>query len=183
MEYAKIECEEYTTDYIESLPDGERAELIDGVVYDMSSPNPIHQDIVATLTMLIKQHIIEKGGDCKVYPAPFAVYLNKDNKTYVEPDISVICDNRKIDDKGCNGAPDFIIEIISLSTKRKDYGIKSFKYRSSGVREYWIINPLSRTINVFDFEHNDENSNSYTFDDEITSCVYPDFKIRLADYV
>jgi Uma2 family endonuclease len=124
-----------------------------------------------------------KNDTCKVYPAPFAVYLNKDNKTYVEPDISVICDKDKIDDKGCNGAPDFIIEIISLSTKRKDYGIKSFKYRSSGVREYWIINPLSRTINVFDFEHNDENSNSYTFDDEITSCIYTDFKIRLADYV
>jgi Uma2 family endonuclease len=183
MEYAKIECEEYTTDYIEALPDGERAELIDGVVYDMATPNTIHQKLIFRLSYSLGSYIESKSGSCEVYPAPFAVYLNKDNKTYVEPDISVICNKDKIDDKGCNGAPDFIIEIVSQSTKRMDYGIKLFKYRSSGVREYWIINPLSRTINVFDFEHNDENSNSYTFDDEITSCIYPDFKIRLSDYV
>jgi Uma2 family endonuclease len=183
MEYAKIECEEYTTDYIETLPDGERAELIDGVVYDMATPNSIHQEISFQLSFSLGTYIKSKNGPCKIFYAPFAVYLNKDNKTYVEPDISVICDKDKIDDKGCNGAPDFIIEIVSQSTKHMDYGIKLFKYRSSGVREYWIINPISRTINVFDFEHNDENSNSYTFDDEITSCIYPDFKIRLADYV
>jgi Uma2 family endonuclease len=114
MEYTKME--EYTTDYILSLPDGKRAELIDGVVYDMSSPNPIHQEIISRLVQLLGNYIDSNNGSCKVYPAPFAVFLNNDNKTYVEPDISVICDNDKIDNRGCNGAPDFIIEVISSST-------------------------------------------------------------------
>jgi Uma2 family endonuclease len=180
MEYTKIE--EYTTDYILSLPEGKRAELIDGVVYDMSSPNPIHQEIISRLVQLLGNYIDSNNGKCKVYPSPFAVFLNKDNKTYVEPDISVICDNDKIDNCGCNGAPDFIIEVISSSTKRIDYGLKLFKYRSSGVREYWIINPYLRSVNVYDFEHDDDKSDCYTFDEEIASCIYPEFKIRLADY-
>lgn len=173
----------YTTDYIYSLPEGERAELIDGVIYDMAPPMRIHQEFVSIFTTILNQYIKSKNGECKVYPAPFAVFLNKDNKNYVEPDISVICDKDKLDERGCNGAPDFIIEIISPSTKRMDYSIKLFKYRNSGVREYWIVNPISRTVNVYDFEHDDEKSDFYSFDDEITSCVYPDLTIRLSDFI
>ncbi len=114
----------YTTDYIESLPDGERAELIDGHIYYMVPPTRIHQEIVSFLNMEIGFYIRSKNGSCKVYPAPFAVYLNKDNKTYVEPDISVICDKSKLIDKGCWGVPDWIIKIVSPSTKRNDYLIK-----------------------------------------------------------
>ncbi len=84
--------------------------------------------------------------------APFAVFLNDDNKNDVELDISVICDRKKLDDYGCNGAPDWIIEIISPSTQRMDYGMKLFKYRTAGVREYWIVNPIKKTVQVYFFE-------------------------------
>ena len=142
----------YTTDYIYSLPEGQRAELIDGVIYDMAQPNRLHQELVSELHYKITDYIKKNKGVCKVYPAPFAVFLNADDRNYVEPDISVICDNNKLDDKGCNGAPDWIIEIASPSTKRIDYSIKLFKYRSAGVREYWIVNPRTRIVNVYDFE-------------------------------
>ena len=126
----------YTIHDIYALPDGERAELIDGKIYNMTPPKRIHQKLVAQLTKLIGNYIEAKDGDCEVYPAPFAVFLNEDDKTYVEPDISVICDKNKLDDRGCFGAPDWIIEIVSPSTERMDYGIKLFKYRSAKVREY-----------------------------------------------
>ena len=101
-------------------------------------------------------------------------------KNYVEPDISVICDKHKLDDRGCNGAPDWIIEIVSPSTEHMDYGIKLFKYRSAGVREYWIINPRTRIVNVFDFEH-DQESAQYSFEDEIPVCIYSDLTLRISD--
>jgi Uma2 family endonuclease len=178
-----IEGNEYTVDYIYSLPDGVRAELIDGVVYDIAFPNTIHQILIGRLTSSLINHIDSKGGTCTVCPAPFAVFLKKDKKNYLEPDISVICDKDKLDERGCNGAPDFIIEIVSNSSKKLDYGIKCLKYRNSGVREYWIVNPSTRTVNVYDFEHDDENSDFYMFDDEITSCLFTDFTIRLADFI
>ena len=170
----------YTTDYIYSLPEGQRAELIDGVVYDMEPPNRIHQKLVTQLIQSIGNYIDKNNGSCEVYPAPFAVFLNKDNRTYVEPDISVICDKNKLDDRGCNGAPDWIIEVISPSTKRMDYGIKLFKYRTAGVREYWIINPLTNTVNVFDLE-NDEMTDQYDFNSDIPVCIYNDLKINISE--
>ena len=103
----------YTTDYIYSLPEGKRVELIDGQIYDMAPPARLHQKILMELSANIRDYIKQKGGSCEVYPAPFAVFLNQNNKTYVEPDISVICDKSKLDDRGCNGAPDWIIEIVS----------------------------------------------------------------------
>ena len=112
-------------------------------------------------------------------PAPFAVFLNKDNRTYVEPDVSIICDKSKLDDYGCNGAPDWVIEITSPSDPSRDYGIKLFKYRSAGVREYWIVNPQKHTITVFDFEK-DQNSNQYNWEDDIPVCIYSDLTINIA---
>ena len=97
--------------------------------------------------------------------------MNADDKTYVEPDISVICDPSKLDDRGCNGAPDWIVEVASPGTKRIDYGIKLFKYHSAGVREYWIVNPLTKTVNVYDLEK-EELSDQYIFDDDIPVCIY-----------
>lgn len=169
----------YTIDDIYSLPEGQRAELMDGQIYNMAPPARIHQKLINRLSQIITNYIDEKLGNCEVYPAPFAVFLNADNKTYVEPDISVICDPDKLDDRGCNGSPDWIIEIISPSTERVDYGIKLFKYHSAGVREYWIINPLNRTVNVFDFEKN-QKTGQYSFDIDITSCVFEDLNIKMA---
>lgn len=174
-----VKHDTHTTNYIYSLPEGERAELIDGKIYNMAPPNRIHQEILLELSAEIRDYIKNKKGDCKVYPAPFAVFLNKDNKTYVEPDISVICDKNKLDDRGCNGAPDWIIEIISPSSKRMDYGIKLFKYRTSGVREYWIINPLTNTVNVYDLE-NDVLTDQFSFDADIPVCIYNDLTINIS---
>ena len=169
----------YTIEDIYALPDGLRAELIDGRMYMMAPPNTRHQSLVSEFTVTIGSYIRSKGGNCKVFPAPFAVFLNKDDQNYVEPDISVICDKSKLNDKGCSGAPDWIIEIISPSTSRIDYGVKLFKYRTAGVREYWIVNPVKKTVTVYDFE-NEEKTNQYDFDETIASCIYDDLKINIA---
>lgn len=174
--------DDYTVDYIYSLPEGERSELIDGVIYNMAPPNRMHQKIISQLTKVIGQYIDRNNGSCEVYPSPFAVFLNNDDRNYVEPDISVICDKNKLDDKGCNGAPDWIVEVVSPSTKRIDYGIKLFKYRTAGVREYWIINPITNSINVFDLEKN-EKSDQYTFDDDIEVCIYEDLIINISELI
>lgn len=169
----------YTIEDIYALPDGQRAELIDGRMYMMAPPNTRHQSLVSEFTVTIGSYIRSRGGNCKVFPAPFAVFLNKDDQNYVEPDISVICDKSKLNDKGCSGAPDWIIEIISPSTSRIDYGVKLFKYRTAGVREYWIVNPVKKTVTVYDFE-NEEKTNQYDFDETIASCIYDDLKINIA---
>lgn len=168
----------YTVDDIYALPEGQRAELIDGQIYMMAPPGRIHQELVSQFTKIIGQHIDTHNGICKVYPAPFAVFLNADDRNYVEPDLAVICDQNKLDEYGCNGAPDWIIEIVSPSSQRMDYGIKLFKYRTAGVREYWIVNPITHIINVFDFEH-DEKTGQYTFDEDIPACIYEDLTINI----
>lgn len=170
----------YTTDYIYSLPEGQRAELIDGQIYNMAPPSRIHQKLLMEMSASIREHIRRNNGDCEVYPAPFAVFLNADDKNYVEPDISVICDKSKLDDRGCNGAPDWIIEIASPSTSTLDYGVKLFKYRTAGVREYWIINPMKNSVMVYDLEHN-ATTNQYNFDDLIPASIYKDLNIKIAD--
>ena len=165
----------YTIDFIYALPDGERAELIDGQIYSMTPPSPKHQTIVGTLHTRIFNHIESKGGPCKPFIAPFAVFLNKDSYTYVEPDISVICDPNKITDKGCDGAPDWIIEVASPGSKQMDYMIKLFKYRSAGVKEYWIVDPLKDRVMVYTFDP--EIMTEYTFSDTIPSGIFEDLSI------
>lgn len=170
----------YTIDDIYKLPEGQRAELIDGQIYSMTPPNRIHQKISYRLSKAIGNYIDSNNGSCEVYPAPFAVFIAKDDQNYVEPDISVVCDKSKLSDRGCEGAPDFIIEIVSPSTQRMDYGTKLFKYRTAGVREYWIVNPAKQVVNVYNFE-NEESANLYSFDDEIPVGIYPGFTIKILD--
>lgn len=170
----------YTIDDIYALPEGQRAELIDGQLYNMAPPSTTHQRLVFRLSSAINNYIQQKEGICEVFISPFAVFLNKDNKNYVEPDISVICDKNKIDDKGCNGAPDWIVEITSPSDPHRDYGIKLFKYRTAGVREYWIVNPLTQIVTVYDLE-NEVGTNQYTFNDSIPVCIYNDLSIRISN--
>lgn len=160
---------------IYALPEGQRAELIDGSIYMMAPPNRTHQEIVGVLYAEIYKYIESHNGQCKVYPAPFAVFLNEDGRNYVEPDISVICDRDKLNDKGCNGAPDWIIEVVSPSSRRMDYYIKLFKYRTSGVREYWIVDPEKNRIIVYDFVNDDVGD--YIFDDVIKARIYGDLNI------
>ena len=170
----------YTTDYIFSLPEGQRAELIDGVVYDMAPPNRLHQELVSELHYKITDYIKKNNGACKVFPAPFAVFLNADDKTYVEPDISVICDKSKLDDRGCVGAPDWIIEIVSPGSRRMDYFTKLFKYRTAGVREYWIVDPAKERVTVYHYE-DDAAPVIYSFTQDIPVGIYPGLTIKIND--
>jgi len=127
------------------------------------------------LSSVIKDYIRSHGGKCKVYAAPFAVHLDEKTDTYVEPDIAVICDPDKLDDKGCKGAPDWIIEIVSPGSRQMDYYTKLFKYRTAGVREYWIVDPTKNFILVYDFENNE--SEQYTLQDSVKVGIYDDLAI------
>lgn len=165
----------YTIEDIYNLPDGQRAELIDGELYMMATPSRIHQRVVMELSFRIRDHIGRNGGDCEVYPAPFAVFLNENNDIYVEPDISVICDKNKLTDEGCKGAPDWIIEIVSPSSRAMDYNKKLFKYRTAGVREYWIVDLMKQLIMVYNFEH--DTFEEYSFSDRVKAGIYEDLEI------
>ena len=169
--------ETYTIDDIYALPEGERAELIDGQIYYMAPPNTNHQRLVNYLSTEINLYIRNNKGSCEVFPAPFAVFLNKNEKNYVEPDISVICDPSKLDDKGCQGAPDWIIEIVSPGSKQMDYYKKLFKYRSSGVREYWVVDPDKNIVIVYNFEA--DTMIEYPFGEEVLVGIYEGFSIKI----
>ena len=169
----------YTEADYYSLPEDVRAELIDGQIYYKAAPSRLHQDILGSLYAAIYNYIKSKGGACKVYPAPFAVKLSKDKDNITEPDISVICDPGKLTDKGCTGAPDWIIEIVSPSNPGHDYMRKMNLYMHAGVREYWIVNPMKNTVTVYDFEH-ETGTNQYVFDDTIPVCIYEDLSICIS---
>ena len=170
----------YTIEDIYALPDGHRAELIDGVIYNMTPPNRIHQKLVSQFTKMIGRYIDEHKGNCEVYPAPFAVRLTADNETYVEPDISVICDKNKLDEHGCNGAPDFIIEIVSPSSRKMDYNIKNGKYAAAGVREYWIVDPAKERTTVYKFEE-DAAPVILSFSQPIQVGIYHDLIVTISE--
>lgn len=167
----------YTVDDIYALPDGKRAELIDGKIYYMAPPSWKHQSISRKLHQLIANYIDSNDGKCEALAAPFAVFLSDDNVNYVEPDISVICDLSKLDDKGCHGAPDWIIEIVSQSSKTRDYMTKLFKYRTAGVREYWIVDPEKQRVTVYFFEK--ELVEEYSFGTDIPVGIYEGFNIKI----
>lgn len=169
----------YTVRDIESLPEGERAELIDGKIYMMAAPTLTHQDILGWLYVQIRLHIMKGKGTCKALPAPFAVYIKNDDHNYVEPDVSVICDPNKLDEKGCHGAPDWLIEIVSPSSKAMDYIRKCSLYEKAGVREYWIVDPKEKSIMVYDFEHG--ISRQYSFSDQVKAGIYEDLFIDFAE--
>ena len=163
-----------------SLPDGKRAELIDGTLYDMAPPSFQHQKLSMELSVILKNHIIAKKGSCEVISAPFAVNLFSDDETWVEPDISVICDKSKITDRGCNGAPDLIIEIVSPSSRRIDYNKKNGLYRDAGVREYWIIDPDKERVTIYRYVE-DEAPVFYPFDSPIEVKIFSDLSMTISE--
>lgn len=169
----------YTIKDIYNLPEGKRAELIDGQIYYMSMPNRKHQDISGELCRVIYKYIHSYKENCKVYVAPFAVYLDEATNTYVEPDISVICDPDKLDDRGCKGAPDWVIEIVSPESFQMDYYRKLFKYADTGVREYWIVNPDNNQIWIYDFEN--EEFRDYTLQESVKVGIFDDLVIDFND--
>jgi len=186
MEYATIGREElfmemkgkkgYTIADIEALPEGERAELIDGEMFMMASPSWRHQDILVNLLFEIEGYIRKNKGKCRVLPAPFGVYIKNDNRNFVEPDISVICDEEKRSEKGCLGAPDWIIEIVSPSSKRMDYVRKTDLYRDAGVREYWIVDPDKETVTIYETKQWNAPV-CHSFSERIKAGIYEDLYI------
>ena len=136
----------YTVDDYLAFPDDQRIELIDGVVYDMSAPTTPHQLIGGEIYALLREFIAGKKGSFIPFISPVDVQLDKDNKTMVQPDVCVVCDRSKINRVRIFGAPDFVVEIFSPSTKMKDILIKMKKYQNAGVREYWMVDPDGETV-------------------------------------
>ena len=161
----------YTLADVLCWDDRERWELIDGVPLMMAPPARIHQKIVSEINRQLGNYL--KGKKCEVYPAPFAVRLFEENgdlpervDTLVEPDISVICDPSKLDDIGCKGAPDFIIEILSSSSLRHDRVTKFNLYRQTGVKEYWIVDPNNKTVETYILENGYYVAQERAFEDK-----------------
>ena len=169
----------YTSEDYWNLPDGERAELIDGVLYGMAPPNFRHQKFVSELHHVLMSHVKSQKGRCEVMLAPYAVNLMGDDKKWVEPDISVICDRDKLSDRGCEGAPDFIIEVVSPGSRRMDYAVKMNLYADAGVREYWIVDPMKNRTTVYLFEE-DFAPLVFPFDRDITVGIYGSLSINVA---
>ncbi len=148
------EKERYTfADYL-TWDENERIEIIGGEAFLMAAPSSKHQEISMEISRQLANFLV--GKPCRVYPAPFNVRLfekdgdaPEDVDTVVEPDISVICDRSKIDARGCKGAPDLIVEILSPSSLRNDRLVKLRLYQRAGVREYWIADPENKTVQVF----------------------------------
>lgn len=172
----------YTEEDYYNLPENVRAELIDGQIYYMAAPSRIHQEILMFLSKTIANYIDQKKGPCKVYPAPFAVKLfSEDDKNVVEPDISVICGPNKLTDRGCTGAPDWIVEIVSPSNSSHDYVRKLNLYMDAGVREYWIVNPINQSVYVYFLEEDKFKTTAFTLQDKIKVNIYDDLWIDFAE--
>ena len=172
----------YTLKDIYALPERERAELIDGQIYMIGAPSRIHQKLVSEFTQAIGQYIKSHNDSCDVYPAPFAVFITRDDKNYVEPDIIVICNKSKLSDRGCEGAPEFIIEIVSPGSRRMDYNKKTALYADAGVREYWIVDPDKRRTTIYRYEE-DAAPMIAPFDQTLTVGIYGDLEINIAEFL
>ena len=169
-----------TLEQYEALPDEKRMEVFDGIVYDMASPSQIHQSISMQLSTVINNYILRKKGPCSIFSAPFDVKLSDSPLIIVQPDIMVVCDKNKLDEKRCNGAPDFIIEIVSPANPSDDYIRKLYYYKNYEVREYCIVDPRRKVITVNYFENNIV-SVQYPFDSVIKVNIFDDLLINFSD--
>ncbi len=142
----------YTIADRETIPDDIRTELIDGVLYDMASPSSFHQMIAGLVHHQLLSFIEANNGSCIPFIAPMDVQLDRDEKTMVQPDVLIVCDQDIITGRNIYGAPDFVLEVISPSTSRKDHLLKLHKYENAGVKEYWIVDPYQRLVMVYFFE-------------------------------
>ena len=166
--------------------ENERWEILDGVPRMQATPSRVHQKVLMELSTQIHNYL--KGKTCEVYPAPFSVRLDlekndKDIKNVVEPDITIICDSSKLDKRGCKGSPEMIIEILSPSTAKLDKIIKLNKYEQAGVKEYWIVEPDQRLVNVFLLEPNGKYGRVgiYSDEDKVKISIFSDLEIDLSE--
>jgi Uma2 family endonuclease len=184
MENAAINKIYTYTDYM-SYSENERIEVIDGHIYAMSpAPSRAHQELIMFISNSIYNYINSNKGPCKVYPAPFDVFLFDTEtletcKNIVQPDISVICDKNKLTDKGCVGAPDLIIEVVSPYNPNSDYIRKLNLYDHFKVREYWIVNPMNETILIYRLDDKLQYCapETYTFRNKVKVGIYENLEI------
>ena len=131
---------EFTVEDLEKLPEDKRYELIDGILFDMSDgPTYGHQVVAMEILFQCREFIRRNGGKCRTMTAPFSVHLDRDNRTSVQPDVMILCRDEDLNYHNYQGAPDFVVEVLSPSTRRKDMTLKLRKYEAAGVREYWMI--------------------------------------------
>lgn len=167
-----------------NLPEGERAELIDGELWDLAAPSRSHQFIQGEIAYAIRAYIKGRKGRCQAYEAPFAVNLFADDTTFVEPDVSVVCDRSKLSDRGCEGAPDLVVEIVSPSSRSMDYRTKQSLYMSAGVREYLIVDPsLERTTVYYGEAEADPAPMVYPFASDMPVSIFPGLRLNLQQIV
>lgn len=155
-------------------PSDRRAELINGVLYDMTPPSRAHQHAVTELSRKLGNFIEEQNGPCEVYVAPLAVRLDLDHTDWVEPDIVVVCDPTKLSDRGCEGAPDLVVEVVSPSSRARDYIRKTPRYLQAGVRELWIVDPDARQTIVYRTSDTSPEGllSSYSFDEAVPVGIW-----------
>ena len=171
-------------DYL-TFDENERIEIIDGEIINMSPvPSRAHQEIIMEIAAEIRNYIKSNNGPCKVYPAPFDVILKNDDdevinsKNIVQPDISVVCDKNKLTEKGCTGSPDMIVEVISPYNPSNDYVRKLNLYEKFKVKEYWIVNPIRRSMLVYVLTENGYDAPiTYTFSDKVKVNIYDNLEI------
>ena len=156
----------YTVQDIRALPDEIRVELIDGVIYDMTAPRLNHQKILLELAIAFRQCTLDSESDCEVTIAPRDVRLFNDDRHMYQPDILITCDRSKDLEDYYDGAPELVVEILSPSTRRKDFIVKTRYYSKAGVKEYWIVDPDKKNVLVFYFAE-DQLPVTYSFDDKI----------------
>lgn len=171
FEYLEKDQGEYTLEDYYQLPEDVHMELIDGVIYNMSLPSSIHQLLCGLIYGKLLGYVSTCRGSCVPMISPIDVQLDCDEKTMVQPDIAVVCDRNKIMEHCIYGAPDFIIEVLSPTTKKRDSIIKLNKYMSAGVREYWLIDPDKKIVIVYDFEH-EEYPAIYGFDSRVPVHIW-----------
>lgn len=171
----------------EALPEDVRVELIEGEIFVMEAPSRTHQVLVAEIWRELRNYIRSNNGECEVLLAPFDVLLddNPDKPTVVQPDVLVSCKKERLTERRCEGAPDFAVEITSPSGIQRDYVKKLNLYHDKGVREYWIVNPVTQEIVVYLFGEEMEVL-QYTFDDKVKVNIYEDLYIdfrELQEYI
>ena len=181
MSALQAQPEIITLEQYENLPEDIRAEVFEGQIYYMAGPSQVHQTILLELSSALNAYVKNKKGGCRVFIAPFDVKLSTSPLLLVQPDIMIICDKDKLDGKRCNGAPDFIIEIVSPSNPSDDYIRKLYYYKNYGVQEYWIVDPTSQTVLVYIFEQDSFNVRQYSFQDKIKVNIYDDLWIDFTD--
>lgn len=175
MDSAARVLETMTMEDYEALPEERRVEIIRGIVYDMSAPTVRHQQILGDLFLSIGGFLKSKQARCRVFPAPFDVKLKNKPLTIVQPDIVVVCDPKKLENgKRCEGAPDWVIEIVSPSHREHDFLTKLNLYQEAGVREYWIVDPEQEKVFVYSMGADAFKMWCYAFGEEIPTGLYDD---------